>query len=340
MQLSYPRPLPYAARLSAAGSPIGTLSSPAIHHAHAHSPAAPKDITARVLSGNTANIAVFALFQSGDGARLAALEEWYEHSGLARLEWPGYLRHLEAVPDAQPRSEVEALAQDEQAQHLFHQRLMDVRLAAALRAPEGVDAGNADALAQLQREFDARAATIATYRFLQRHSELDPLRLVTHAFLHADAMHLFGNMFFLAALGLLVEGALGPWRFALLYLVGTVGSGLFSAAWNWGDPGGGLGASGAIAALMGAFCVLWGTRPVRFFWWFFVVFDYVKKPAIWLLPAWIGWEQPDSTRIWVVSSPARAWAGCWCAPGRCGMPSWTRSTCRSTPTRNWPTSAV
>src|SRR5690606_15057541 len=110
-----------------------------------------------------------------------------------------------------------------------------------------------------------RMEKITTYRFFQRHSELDPVRLVTHAFLHGDVMHLLGNMFFLAALGLLVEGALGPWRFALLYLVGAVGAGLFSAAWNWGAPGGGLGASGAIAALMGAFCVLWGRRPVRFF---------------------------------------------------------------------------
>lgn len=41
---------------------------------------------------------------------------------------------------------------------------------------------------------------------------------------------------------------------------------------------------------MGAYCVLWGMRRVRFFWWFFVVFDYVKAPAIVLLPLWLGWE--------------------------------------------------
>ncbi len=31
-------------------------------------------------------------------------------------------------------------------------------------------------------------------------------------------------------------------------------------------------------------------RKVRFFWWFFVVFDYVKAPALVLLPFWLGWE--------------------------------------------------
>ena len=236
------------------------------------------------------NIVVFALFQSGDGARLAALDEWYESSGMARREWPGYLRYLDESGRHDERREAELLDEDERAPMLFHTRLMDVRLQAALRAHGELHTAQPGELAGLQRDYDARAAKIVTYRFLQRHSELDPLRLVTHAFLHGDVMHLVGNLFFLAALGLLVEGALGPWRFAVLYFVGITGSGLFSAAWHWGTPGGGLGASGAIAALMGAFCVLWGTRPVRFFWWFFVLFDYVKKPAIWLLPAWVGWE--------------------------------------------------
>ena len=251
------------------------------------------------------NIAVFALFQSGDGARLAATQEWYARSGLAALEWPGYLAHLETLDLTQQQEQALALPEDERAAALFMARLTDVRLDAALRistateehtsqarALTPAESKDADAaqLSRLQAEYDRRMAQIPTWRFLQRHSELDPVRLLAHAFLHGDVMHLLGNMFFLAALGLLVEGALGPWRFALLYLLGAAGAGLFSAAWNWGTPGGGLGASGAIAALMGAFCVLWGTRPVRFFWWFFVLFDYVRKPAIWLLPAWVGWE--------------------------------------------------
>ena len=46
----------------------------------------------------------------------------------------------------------------------------------------------------------------------------------------------------------------------------------------------------AVAALMGAFCVVWGRQPVRLFYWVGVVFDYVRAPAIWLLPVWLGWE--------------------------------------------------
>ncbi len=42
---------------------------------------------------------------------------------------------------------------------------------------------------------------------------------------------------------------------------------------------------------MGAFCVVWGRRRVRFFLLvFFVVFNYARGPVILLLPVWLGWE--------------------------------------------------
>jgi membrane associated rhomboid family serine protease len=129
-----------------------------------------------------------------------------------------------------------------------------------------------------------------TERHLMRFSEWDVARMFSAMFLHGGIGHLFGNMLFLAFLGLLVEGALGSGLFLTLYLLGGLGGQLFSLAWRWGEQGSALGASGAIAALMGAYCVLWGMRKVRFFWWFFVVFDYVRAPALWLLPFWLGWQ--------------------------------------------------
>lgn len=247
------------------------------------------------------NVMVFVLGQSGDPARLAQLQSWYVDSGLAQQDWPRYLAYLEQQGDVEALADARASPEDMRGVHLFHARLMDARLDAALRANGGADgsteaeSAESEPAARLQREYDTRADQITTYRYLLRYSEVDPVRLVTHAFLHSGVMHLIGNMLFLVALGLLVEGPLGEWRFALLYLVGILGSGLFSLAWHWGEGGGGLGASGAIAALMGAFCVIWGRRPVRFFWWFFVAFGYVRKPAIWLLPAWIGWEALNLT---------------------------------------------
>ncbi len=241
------------------------------------------------------NVLVFSLVQHGDFARLQALEVWYDESGLAQQQWPAYLDYLEHEKAHSARADVAEVEPDDQASFLFWQRLMDARVDTAIRA--SVPDAKADPIGSeaaqtlhLEQDFDQRLSHVTTWRYLLRNTEIDPVRMVTHAFLHSGVMHLVGNLVFLIALGLLVEGPLGEWRFAVLYLAGIFGSAAFSLAWGWGESGGGLGASGAIASLMGAFCVIWGRRPVRFFWWFFVAFGYVKKPAIWLLPAWIGWE--------------------------------------------------
>src|SRR5437879_9699033 len=47
---------------------------------------------------------------------------------------------------------------------------------------------------------------------------LHPVQWVTSAFIHAGIGHLVGNMIFLWAFGLVVEGKLGWWRFLLVYL--------------------------------------------------------------------------------------------------------------------------
>ena len=88
-----------------------------------------------------------------------------------------------------------------------------------------------------------------------------PLQWVTSAFLHANIYHLIGNMFFLWAYGLVVEGKIGSWRFLLTYLVMAV-SGSFAAQSLFGFGGSdgqiryALGASGAISGLM-AIALLW-----------------------------------------------------------------------------------
>ena len=142
----------------------------------------------------------------------------------------------------------------------------------------------------LRQQFDRLWEGGFTERWMLRYSEFSPPRILGSMFLHGGIGHLLGNMLFLALLGLLVEGGLGHGLFLVVYLVGGFGAALASLAWHWGDHGSLIGASGAIASLMGAYCVLWGRRRVRFFWWFFVVFDYVRAPALLLLPFWLGWE--------------------------------------------------
>ncbi|MFK3648898.1 rhomboid family intramembrane serine protease [Lysobacter enzymogenes] len=238
-----------------------------------------------------ANVFVFFALQSGDGAKLKALYRQYLDSGLAAIEAPAYRRHLQRSGQREALAALDAAPERERAGLVASRSLTDVTFARALAGGELFDdAAQFERWKPLRAQYEDRRDGVFTLRHIMRSSEIDPWRMLSAAFLHGDAMHLLGNMIFLLALGLLVEGAVGAGLFALLYVLGAYGSAALSLWWRWGEAGGGLGASGAIAALMGAFCLVWGLRPVRFFYWIGVVFDYVRAPAIWLFPAWLGWE--------------------------------------------------
>jgi membrane associated rhomboid family serine protease len=227
------------------------------------------------------NVFVFAVLQSGDGEAARRAHLHYIDSGLATLEAPLYQRHLgsDATPAADP----------EPAALLAMQR--DAGFRERLQRGDLFD--DTDAFASWQTraaEFERLRQRVLTDRLAFRSDQPRPLPLFGSMFLHGGIDHLLGNMLFLVALGLLVEGPLGAVLFTALYLVSGTAAGLAWLAWHGSGPGAVIGASGAIAGLMGAFCVLWGRRRVRFFYWFFVVFDYVRAPALVLLPLWLGWE--------------------------------------------------
>jgi len=239
-----------------------------------------------------ANVFVFAVLQSGDARAQRQALDYYAQQHLAQWEFPAYRDWLDAhAGDARRREWFERFADSDaalaaqvlQSDHAFLAELRADRLLAA-DAPEHAQ------WREGRDEFDRLWSRAFTERWQIRFSEFDLRRMFGAMFLHGGVGHLVGNMIFLALLGLLVEGALGHGLFLAVYLLGGLGSALLSVAYRWGDSGAALGASGAIAALMGAYCVLWGMRKVRFFWWFFVVFDYVKAPALVLLPFWLGWE--------------------------------------------------
>ena len=110
--------------------------------------------------------------------------------------------------------------------------------------------------------------------------------LVTALFLHASWSHIIGNMIFLWAFGPQIEDAMTPPRYAAFYILGGIVS---MGAQIGADPGSAipcLGASGAIAAVMGAFLVTYPRDKIRtilFFGWFFRV---TFIPAALLIGFW------------------------------------------------------
>ena len=82
-----------------------------------------------------------------------------------------------------------------------------------------------------------------------------PLSLVTAMFLHGGIGHLLGNLIFLVVFGNNVEDRLGHTRFVVFYLVGGAAATLAFAAVRPGSTMPMVGASGAIAAVLGAYLV-------------------------------------------------------------------------------------
>jgi len=239
------------------------------------------------------NAFVFFALQARDDFYLERAAAVYQSRGLAVEEYPilvGHLkrwgakdlaRHLESLPDGAPR----ALLMTEIVAY-------DTTFNAALQfTPPYAKSSAAQADWQRRRaQFEQHLSQVFSPRHVLSFQEPSVSRHLSSMFLHADFGHLLGNMLFLALLGLMVESTLGAPLFLAVYLIGGIGGGLFSATRHIDEFGYALGASGAIAGLMGAMCVLWGRRKVRVFYWFFVIFDYVRIPAITLLPIWLGWE--------------------------------------------------
>lgn len=101
--------------------------------------------------------------------------------------------------------------------------------------------------------------------------------LITSAFLHAGWMHLIGNMIFLWVFGQCVEDRFGRVWFLLFYLLGGAASGGVHAAFENSRA---IGASGAIAAVAGAFLVLFPRTHIRCLWFFGLI-------GIYSIPAWV-----------------------------------------------------
>jgi membrane associated rhomboid family serine protease len=140
-----------------------------------------------------------------------------------------------------------------------------------------------DGLSQKFQDFQ-RNTFLARYAFVPAHPTA--ISYLTCNFLHVGWLHLIGNMWFLWLAGFILEDNWGRAIYAIFYLLaGAVAAQIHA----WFHPGSlvpMLGASGAVAALMGAFLVRFPRLKIEMFYWIFIVRGRFKAPALWLLPLW------------------------------------------------------
>ena len=110
--------------------------------------------------------------------------------------------------------------------------------------------------------------------------------LLSFMFLHGGFWHLLGNMWSLYIFGDNVEDRLGPFRYLFFYLLCGWASGLFHLFINWLSPIPTIGASGAIAGVMGAYLLLFPHSRILTLIPILFIPYFIEIPAYFFLGFW------------------------------------------------------
>jgi len=105
-------------------------------------------------------------------------------------------------------------------------------------------------------------------------------QFVSYAFLHGGLLHIIGNMYFLYLFGNNVNDKLGHIGYLCFYLAGAVFSGIGHTIIGGGDV---IGASGAVAAVTGAYLVLFPQTLITVFYWLFFFINTFEIPALYFI---------------------------------------------------------
>jgi hypothetical protein len=107
------------------------------------------------------------------------------------------------------------------------------------------------------------------------------LPFLSFMFIHGGFWHILGNMWFLYIFGDNVEDRLGPFRYLFFYLLCGITSGLAHLALNWHSQVPTIGASGAIAGVMGAYFLLYPRAKI------FTLIPIFFLPLFFEIPAYV-----------------------------------------------------
>lgn len=139
--------------------------------------------------------------------------------------------------------------------------------------------------------------------------------LISSMFLHGGLLHLVGNMWYLWIFGDNVEDRLGHFRFLLFYLACGLAATLCHIVFNSRSSLPVIGASGAIAGVLGAYVVMFPKARVQvlipLFWFYWEV---IPIPAVFMLGAWFVLQFANGV-FGVVASAESAGVAWWAHVG-------------------------
>ena len=230
------------------------------------------------------NIIIFFTYQDLDSHRQENAVNFYHSNKLLKAELPAYQQYLAGKGEEKV---------DENTAYIEYIILSDYEFRQYLdnNSKSIISTSNYQRWHNSREQANQLWDKASYYAFGLKPSQVTPITLITHQFLHGGFWHLFGNLVFLLIFGFAVEAALGSIRFFSYYLISGVGAGLFFAFVENVINGAGytplVGASGAISGVTAMYLVLFRFQKIKFFYWILFFVGYFRAAALIILPIYI-----------------------------------------------------
>lgn len=233
------------------------------------------------------NCFVFFFLQSGNDQQDERASQYYYSSELPKLEFNRYSEYLEKNGEPDKSQKFNEII-TKRGGYALAAMERDGKFMRELHAGHIVTPQAPEFVAWTTERKKYESLRSFTTRYVYYVDDPSPVNSFVSAFMHGGFDHLFGNMVVLFLVGFLVESVIGKSLFVLAYFIA-----IYTSDYMFGltaHGGAALGASGAIAGVMGLYTVIFGLRKIDFFYSIGFYFNYTRAPAIVLLPLWLGNE--------------------------------------------------
>jgi membrane associated rhomboid family serine protease len=240
------------------------------------------------------NCLIYFVVQANDKEYAEQAQKYYFFSGLARMEISAYIVH-EGLDKKDPG----ILGKDGLIRY-NDQNVMQYASLMFHDARFGYDLDHERIITPADERYSQWKEWRTKYKNMNskviaeqygfKPAEWTVLTAFTCMFLHGGFEHLLGNMVFLWLVGCILEMGCGRVVYLAMYLLGGMCASLMFALVNPSSLQPLIGASGAIASIIGAYMVLYGKRKIKVLYYLGFYFNTAMVPAIVILPIWVANE--------------------------------------------------
>ncbi|WP_251358085.1 rhomboid family intramembrane serine protease [Kangiella sp. TOML190] len=225
-------------------------------------------------------IVAYISFQGNDAKVIQKALNHYQQQNLLALEKETFVRYAERYrPQFFYAIEDQAISEQELIQLIVFDKHFTERLK---------QQSNLSQSWQKKREhLNQLLEESSTHKYAFYPSEPSWFIAFSHMFMHGSIDHLIGNLIVLFLFGYNLELLLGKKKLLATYFISGLVAVAFFAMTTDDKFIPLVGASGAISGLMGGFAGYYGLKKIRYFFWIFVFFSYIRLPALLVLGYWL-----------------------------------------------------